>query len=403
MNKRLDELDSLRGLAAFSVLASHLMLVFPIIWDIQTPANAPWWLKLAAFSPLHMLWAGHEAVIFFFVLSGFVLSLPFLERDKTVPYGLYLVKRILRIYSPYIVAAVSAILLRELCYNGAIPGVSYWFNQSWKNPATWSVLRDHLILIGSFANCDFDPVLWSLVHEMRISIVFPIIIYLVRFWEKTSIAIAFALSCFCGLTISLKFRGVIAYEHDYFATLHYVGMFIAGGLLAKYRRAIVSRISRLQRNTKLLFLLVGVFAYSNAFWLPFYGHFNIKIAETLFHKPIIQEWITTLGVSIFLAISLGTHSASSLLSSAFPRFLGKISYSLYLFHAICLKVLIVTLYAYVPIWGILVLFLGASFAVATLSHYLLEAPSINLAKLLTKRFYIPKKTPAAPITSESLI
>jgi len=403
MNKHLDELDSLRWLAALSVLAGHFMLVFPIIGDTQTPGDAPWWLKLAAFSPLRILWAGHEAVVFFFILSGFVLSLPFLGEKKPVPYYLYLMKRILRIYSPYVFAAAGAILLRELCYTGDIPGVSAWFNQSWRIPASWSVLRDHLVLIDSFNNCAFDPVLWSLVHEMRISIVFPILIYLVRFREKTSIGIALALSGLYWLMISLKFKGVISYQHDYFATLHYMGMFIVGGLLAKYRRDIVSRISDLGRGIKLLFLVVGVLAYSNAFWLPYYCNFHISLVKTLFHKTIIQEWMTTFGVSIFIIISLGARLVSNFLSFSFVRFLGKISYSIYLFHVICLKVVITMLHSYIPIWGLLVLALGASFATATLSYYLVEIPSIHLGKLLTKRFYTVKETPIEPVPSESLI
>lgn len=85
MPKRLHELDSLRGIAAFSVMLSHVFLVFPIIWNTTRPAEATWWLKLFMYSPLRVAWAGHEAVVFFFVLSGFVLALLFFGSGEPPP------------------------------------------------------------------------------------------------------------------------------------------------------------------------------------------------------------------------------------------------------------------------------------------------------------------------------
>lgn len=67
MNSRFDQIDSIRGLAALSVVISHLSLVIPNVYIVQKLKN----------TPLHIFWAGHEAVILFFILSGFVLALPY--------------------------------------------------------------------------------------------------------------------------------------------------------------------------------------------------------------------------------------------------------------------------------------------------------------------------------------
>ncbi len=63
MSKRINELDSIRGLAAITVVFGHFCLMLP---------SLPNSIK---FSPLRFLWAGGGAVIVFYVLSGLVLPM----------------------------------------------------------------------------------------------------------------------------------------------------------------------------------------------------------------------------------------------------------------------------------------------------------------------------------------
>ena len=75
------ELDSLRGLAALSVVCSHYLNLFR---DPQSSyTNAGNLIESIALTPLFGLFAGHEAVMLFFVLSGFVLSLQFIGRKAS--------------------------------------------------------------------------------------------------------------------------------------------------------------------------------------------------------------------------------------------------------------------------------------------------------------------------------
>ncbi|WP_410805811.1 acyltransferase family protein, partial [Paraburkholderia sp. SIMBA_053] len=75
MNKRYLELDSLRGLAALSVLFYHCLRIFPSL-DVGAPDFANdsdnWFINALLNTPLRILWSGHESVILFFILSGFV-------------------------------------------------------------------------------------------------------------------------------------------------------------------------------------------------------------------------------------------------------------------------------------------------------------------------------------------
>lgn len=67
MNERIKQLDSLRGLAALTVLLSHIYLIPGIL----LPALIQ---NIGILSPRALV-NGSAAVIFFFVLSDFVLSL----------------------------------------------------------------------------------------------------------------------------------------------------------------------------------------------------------------------------------------------------------------------------------------------------------------------------------------
>ena len=72
--QRIAALDGLRGLAAATVAIGHGLDVFPTVWLASNHGPAAGALGWLTYSPLHLLWAGHEAVILFFVLSGFVLA-----------------------------------------------------------------------------------------------------------------------------------------------------------------------------------------------------------------------------------------------------------------------------------------------------------------------------------------
>ena len=379
MTKRLEELDCLRGLAAFSVLLSHFIATFP--------AYAGWFRPFVN-SPLHLFWAGPQAVIFFFVLSGYVLSLPFLA-DKAPPYPAYLAKRILRIYPPYLCAVALAMGLREILYAGPVPGVGDWFASSWASPVTWETAKNHAILIGrSFPNGDFDPVIWSLIHEMRISLIFPVLAYLVCRREKTAMALGLGVTLFCGAWFYLEQRGGTTAPYG-LRTVQYLGTFILGALLAKHSAMLVRHFFALPQGVKWVWLGGAVLFYTNAFWLPDLVFRGCPAAAGVVGLPIVGESFCAVGVSIFIVASLSAKKLSSFLTLPPLRFLGAISYSLYLYHAICLKAAVTLWHPRLPLPAILGIALAASFLIATLSYRFIEMPFMNLGKWIAGKF--PRK------------
>jgi peptidoglycan/LPS O-acetylase OafA/YrhL len=79
---RLRSLDALRGIAALVVVFHHALMVFPQeatapngLSDLRNWLDPLAWLR---WSPSRVILAGRPAVILFFILSGLVLTLPFL-------------------------------------------------------------------------------------------------------------------------------------------------------------------------------------------------------------------------------------------------------------------------------------------------------------------------------------
>lgn len=99
---RIRQLDSIRGLAALTVVLQHCLFVFPLLFNDTSGQQHFWLLNIFKYSPLHLFWSGSQAVFLFFLLSGFVLSLPF-YRAQSVSYPAFIIKRICRLYLPYIV------------------------------------------------------------------------------------------------------------------------------------------------------------------------------------------------------------------------------------------------------------------------------------------------------------
>jgi peptidoglycan/LPS O-acetylase OafA/YrhL len=382
-SQRLEQLDSLRGIAAFTVLVHHFLLVFPTFW-IVNPAFSKenWFLYLITFTPFHVFWCGPEAVVFFFVLSGFVLALPFFDSTKTASYAFFLIKRTFRIYPPYLGAVILAVLVNEFLFRReGISGLSNWFNGIGQYPTNWSLVVRHVLFLGSFNSCKFDPVLWSLVQEMRISIVFPLLMYFVlNLSWKLNFLIGFF---FGGLAIYLKHLEYNGYLNmtDYPDTLGYVGFFILGAVLAKNKNILVQRFRALGRPAKHLLFWGAVLAYTHNWWMTRTGLVGHGIIANWLSKEFIKNCGISLGVAIFIIAALSSGSLTGFLAGRIPCFLGKISYSLYLFHAICLVAFIDLFYSVMPIWIILAIALLASIFVSVVSYYAVEIPAMAGGKI----------------------
>ncbi|MBT2657098.1 acyltransferase [Bacillus sp. ISL-18] len=372
MNKRFYVLDSLRGLAALSVLLCHILLVtkIPILTFFFT-----------GYSPLKVFVNGHSAVILFFILSGFVLSLPFI-RGNNIKYHIFLIKRFFRIYLPYIVSVLFTIIFCYAFSRGGINELSSWFNNSWTESIKFNNIIGHIFMIGNFNVEALNSVYWSLVQEMRISLIFPLLaLIILRFNWKWTLILGLTLSGISGLNNIFKFETSQGFNISYSFTLHYISLFLIGGLGAKNSDNLVGLYKKLSKSQKWILVIFSFVLYN-------YSGLNSKIAILLgipYYSEILSDYSIALGAIIIVIISIGSVKFGQLLMLNPLKFLGKVSYSLYLFHLPVMFSLINIFYYALPMWFIYMLSVVLSLVISNIVWYLIEKPSINYGKLITSK------------------
>ena len=176
---RLTELDAMRGIAAFTVVLSHAAD------DLRTQGGPiPGLLKLLDATPLRALFNGRDAVIFFFVLSGLVLTRT-LTNGAAPGFPVFAARRAVRLCVPAAAAVVFSALLYQVFQNpaaGRDPG-DWLAAAGWTQaPSLADILRQSFMLCldGGF---QLDGVLWSLAHELRLSILLPLLAVAAMRWD----------------------------------------------------------------------------------------------------------------------------------------------------------------------------------------------------------------------------
>ncbi|MFS0861489.1 acyltransferase family protein [Fredinandcohnia sp. 179-A 10B2 NHS] len=373
MNNRIEQLDSIRGLAALVVVFNHLPLVL-----LTLPPVAIYLIRYLGIDN------GHSSVMLFFVLSGFVLSLPFLKHRK-ITFLPYLVKRVFRIYNPYIFAITVAIVLSQIFMDDEVELVKDW-DMLWSTPITVKLILEHIYFLGNIHSNTFNGVIWSLIHELRISIIFPFIVLFIRRYNwKISIFTCFGLSSIAGINNIFELQVSNGYNVTYFATIHYTSLFILGGVLAKYKKEIISFFKKLHISIKCTFLISSYLIYNLGEIIIHSLHriTNINILSTYFY--IFVEYLIALG-SIGLIISaLGSIRIGKFLLIKPILLLGKISYSLYLYH---LPVILVTIYLFhriFPLWIICLVGFFLSIVISTVAWRLIETPTIKYGRIVASK------------------
>lgn len=360
---RLKQLDSIRGIAALVVLFGHYIQVVPeAIRQLSGfPGGAfnleswttPWpWLR---FTPLRLIVDGHAAVIVFFLLSGFVLALP-VTADRQPEFLPFIIKRVCRIFVPF----ASVTLLIIFSYNifpiSARAEVSNWFNSYipiWENVS----LSDHLFMTGK--DISLNPVMWSLLHEMRMSFVLLPIFWLMRqYGSVRTVGFSLAFSFICSFFTSHTDNGT-----SWQATSHFFWLFPAGAAIA-YNRDRIQRFACGFSNRVRL-----------ALWV---------ISLGLLAVPFDRNWCDFLigaGAILLIVLTIIPGKISCALSTRVPVWLGRISYSLYLVHWPILFVVIS--YNVMPLWMAFILTL----IMAELSYRFIEKPSHRLGVFLENKVF----------------
>ncbi|MGB0066183.1 MAG: acyltransferase [Terracidiphilus sp.] len=361
---RLFQLDALRGIGALTVVVYHLQ----ILWSQQSPPSSPVaGYLLKAVSPF-----GTEAIMFFFLLSGFVLSLSAIE-GKPQAWFTFVVRRIFRIYVPYL-GALAVAVAGAFWLHGAVTR-SIWFHAFWSEPVDWRLVGQHVLFVGSYNTQQFDCPIWSLVQEMRISLIFPALCWLVlRFKSRWSLGLAAALTCLAVLFgLPAVPEALQAYNSFQIAALFVFGIF-----LARERNRFADWYRGLPRFAKFLagFASIGCFLFGGTCLILLTGHIFGRASTE------VAQWMTAIGAGGIVMVSLHSWWCQKALAWEPIQFLARISYSLYLWHFVVLLYCVHLFYGRMPFAAVLGLAFVLMFPLSWLSFRWIELPSNALGRRL---------------------
>lgn len=334
---RLPELDAVRGIAAMAVSLQHVLNIGGAVAAV---------MAVVSLTPLNALVDGTRAVLLFFVLSGFVLGLPFFHADVS-PVG-FILKRATRLYPAYWLALAISIAVFSLTTNPHLSGFA---------------LANYLSLVTEFDAQRFNVVFWSLVQEMRLSILFPLLIVpLVWLPSRWILLISPVLIAIGFLGEDSPGAPIIGLP----ATAYYAFFFVIGALTAKHIDSLVARVRRARSGIVLLWLVALVSIYGV---LPVAG-----IAV-----PVEKAAVGAASAGI-MVIGLGWRHLSASLRRAPLQFLGRVSYSYYLLHVPISDLVNRSLGG--PSLGSAATSVGLSLMAAWIAYRAVEVPGIRLGHTL---------------------
>lgn len=350
---RLHRLDALRGVAASVVLLQHGMETLGLA---SSEVNA------------------RPAVLLFFVLSGFVLALPYVD-GRPPPWRLFLLRRFLRLWPPVAVVVALAAALHLLIVPGP-PFLGIW----WSQPVDADLIGRCLALSAQNGGCGSLVLpLWSLAYEARVSAIFPLLMLLVLKQSRSTVLAAIVIGF--GVEVQALAQGRVAapiYAQgvigDVNLTLHFAALFVFGMALAKHRDDVVRRIMALGAGPRL-----GL----------------VAMAAGLMLVP--SDVIRGAASALIIALVLAAGSRANWLDGVVVRWLGRVSFSLYLVHQPVLAAFVYLNGGPLSVAQMLAA-VGLGLIAAEILFRLIEQPSLVLARRIAAAPAVRADKPlAAPI------
>ena len=379
---RVTQLDGLRGIAALVVVACHALSTLPGIGNVvhgNRSAGLNTAEAWAVFSPLHVLWNGTPAVHVFFVLSGFVLVLPFTRPGAAGKWAQYYAKRFFRLYLPAWASLAVAVALMIIIPRSVSPLQSPWADMYVTDPSVAQVLKDGLLMLNAST---INTPLWSLKWEVAFSLLLPAYVLIAvrwrRFWHVK-----------IGLALLLAAVGAL----QDLEWLSYLPIFAIGAVLGAERERIRELTQPWPRFIWFFVAAAGLFL-ANAEWISP-------------EQPIPGvEALVTVGATLIVLLFVSCGSAKRLGDTAVAQWLGRVSFSLYLVH---LPIILagVTLLRSVSLPLALAVSVVASFVVAELFYRYVEQPAHRLSMAVGRavgrrtRSDAPSDSPAIPQPAEA--
>lgn len=352
-------LDGVRGLAAALIFLYHY----------GGGAKSPHFVLHCFGRALQLGWAG---VSLFFALSGFLITGILWDSFGTAHWWRrFYIRRSLRIFPLYYTALLGAILAAAMVGASRSSLVAAW--------PYFLYLQDLPYFVKTGAISPWLTLLhfWSLAVEEQFYLVWPFLLLLAasRGRGKQLCAIVFGLSLL--FRVSIFAFGFDPTLDDGFL-ISRVGELASGAWLALSMRGPERERNRILRGA------VPVLLASSACLLGLV----LLTGETL----ITQPWVGTLGIALFsvaftalIAACLRSGSIQSLFATPALRWLGKISYGIYVYHLLLRPYFIWAVHKAFPAFkgdaflvALAAIALPGTLVVATISFVTLESAFLKL-------------------------
>lgn len=354
--ERLSYLDAARGIAALMVMAGHLINWKypdkPIINAASVVLNA------------------NDAVSFFFVLSGMVLSYPYLQLGKRMDIGKFYVNRIFRIFPGFWLALlVNVWYVYRLDWNTTLLTDIFIRNrdQFWEE---FLLIKGHNLyyLAG-----------WTLTVELIFSFLMPFLVAMAKYNRQL-------IAWLIGISL------VTAHLTGFFLFHFALGLFL-GAYFMNYSSAAAIKSTWWYRYRYFL-IPFALLIFSMRQWTKIWPVGGPTLHYTLNYLQLDFYHLSALASFIFIICLVHYRRLRAVFELPFLVYIGKISYGIYLMHWILVR-------AMGDYWDsfILPLFPGATSALlvslavcfvatillASIVHYCVELPFIRLGKRVVKK------------------
>jgi peptidoglycan/LPS O-acetylase OafA/YrhL len=351
-------LDGLRGLAAMAVVVAHTFNAVAMPDAVRAGILA---------TPLALGLNGQAAVQLFFVLSGFVLAGSLERSGERAPWLRFYTRRFFRIHPPYVVAALVAFATSPLW---TAPPEAALANAArhWIGVRVGAAeLLPYLAFPGNAGG--LLPVGWTLGVEMVFSALLPLLLLAARPARGLPL-----LAAGCVLLLATP-RGVHWYTLD----------FALGIAVYRERAAIASAVERIPAGARWAILLAAAWLFAAPPVAGAAGAVGGLVAER-FH-PQGLFWMA-LASGLFVVGAIAEPRFAGALATRPCRFLGRISYSLYLLHHTVIKLVagpVLSLDGAVRVPLLFAVVIGLTIAVSIPCQRFVEQPSMDLGRRLGRR------------------
>lgn len=363
---RLLYLDTARGLAALSVMTWHFLLT---VYGLDITGHH---FNTAA----RVFWYGEADVIFFFIHSGFILAYTFTLRKGTIGirnYCSYLLERVFRIYPLFLFILVLSFAAARLTPVYQSAGEYDYISRFWFTSFNGQDLLNQSLLVWRIpesANYRLIPQDWTLTVELLAGAAIPLLAYTGRRH----------LLLFVLLLALLKWSTVLT---------TYILEFGAGVALFLLMDQIRAIWKKLHLLLKLLIAAAAITGYTGLFVFPSLFTTDIELLNARLDRLVIGG-----GCILIFVVLLSSVKIQKWLSAGPLVYIGKICYSLYLFHQLLLFVAwrlwpaqLNTLQeqSVFLVAAVYLIFFGLVILLSHGGYQLVEKPMIGLGKKISAR------------------